>query len=75
MEVSRRTTGSVARLHAEWEEIHGRLRMMEQVLSDAIGLYVRGEAGKPEQVIAEVERLRVLCGERFQALMSVLKAD
>jgi len=73
MEMPRRSTGNVAQLHAEWEEIHSQLRTMEQALSDAIGLYVRGQAGKPVQVIAEVERLRALCGERFQALMRVLR--
>jgi hypothetical protein len=73
MELFRGPWGNVAQLHAEWDEIHSELRMMEQVLSDAIGLYVRGQAGKPVEVIAEVERLRALCAERFQALMRALK--
>jgi len=73
MHVTRTSTGNVARLHAEWEEIHGQLRSMEQALSDAIAMYVRGQGAKPVQVIADVERLRVLCGMRFQALMKVLK--
>jgi hypothetical protein len=66
-------TGDVARLHAEWAEVHGQLRKMEQVLSDCIELYVKGQAGRPDQVIAEVERLRTVCGGRFQALMTGVK--
>lgn len=64
----------VARLHAEWEEIHSQLRMMEQSLSDAIGLYIRGQGGKPQQVMGEVERLRALCDRRFRDLMQGIRA-
>lgn len=73
MNASSRPQGNIARLHSDWEEINGELRRMEQVLSDAIGLYLRGQSGKPERAIAEVHQLRALCGERFAALMQAIR--
>jgi hypothetical protein len=73
MNASSRPQGNIARLHTDWEEINSDLRRMEQVLSDAIGLYLRGQTGKPERAISEVERLRALCGERFDALMIAIR--
>lgn len=73
MNASSRPQGNIARLHTDWGEINGELRRMEQVLSDAIGLYLRGQTGKPTYAIAEVERLRALCGERFDALMQAIR--
>lgn len=66
-------TGDVARLHSEWQDVHSQLRSMEQVLSDAIELYVRGQSPRPDGTMREVERLRAVCGERFQALMKAMK--
>jgi hypothetical protein len=68
-------TGDIARLHAEWEEIHSRLRLHEQALSDAIGMYVRGEGPRPQALAAEIEEMRAICGERFRALMRAIKAQ
>lgn len=65
--------GDVARLHAEWEDIHAQLRRMEQLLSGRIELYARRQSGRPDELIAEVERLRIVCTERFRALLEVLK--
>lgn len=73
MNPSSRPQGNIARLHTDWAEINGELRRMEQVLSDAIGLYLRGQTGKPAYAIEEVERLRALCGERFDALMEAIR--
>lgn len=67
--------GDVARLHQEWEEIHSRLRLHEQALSDAIGMYVRGEGPRPDQLIVEIEHMRAICGQRFQALMTAIKGQ
>jgi hypothetical protein len=72
MNASSRPQGNIARLHTDWEEINSELRRMEQVLSDAIGLYMRGQTGKQEFAIAEVERLRSLCGDRFGELMKAI---
>jgi hypothetical protein len=66
-------TRDVARLHAEWEDVHTQLRRMEQVLSECIELYARGQAARPDHLIIEVERLRTQCTQRFRALMEVLK--
>jgi hypothetical protein len=68
-----RYTGDIARLHAEWEEIHSRLRLHEQALSDAIGMYVRGEGPRPQQLAAEIEEMRAVCAERFRALMRAIR--
>jgi hypothetical protein len=68
-------TGDIARLHAEWEEIHSRLRLHEQALSDAIGMYVRGEGPRPYQLAAEIEDMRAICNQRFRALMRAVKAQ
>ena len=73
MNASSRPQGNIARLHTDWEEINSELRRMEQVLSDAIGLYLRGQTAKPTYAIAEVQRLRALCGERFDALMRAIR--
>ena len=63
----------ISRLHSEWEEIHVQLREMEQVLSQAIELYARGQAARPDHMIGEIEGLRAICAQRFQALMAAMK--
>jgi hypothetical protein len=63
----------VARLHAEWEAIHTRLRENEQLLSDAISLYGRGEGPKPERLLSEVVAMRAECSLRFQAMMAAVR--
>lgn len=68
-----RYTGDIGRLHFEWEEIHSRLRLHEQALSDAIGMYVRGEGPRPEQLVSEIEHMRLICGARFDALVAAIK--
>lgn len=64
----------VGRLNSEWEEVHTQLRMMEQVLSDAVSLYSRGHASLPDSVLREVDRLRAICAQRFRALSDGLRA-
>lgn len=65
----------LAHLHTRWEDVHTRLRVQEQVLSDAIALYVKGKAERPEAMMEEVERMRAECSARFRALMEALKAQ
>ena len=67
--------GDLAHLHTQWEVVHTRLRIQEQVLSDAIALYVKGKAARPEAMMEEVERMRAECSTRFRALMDALKAQ
>lgn len=68
-------TGDLAHLHSAWEDVHTRLRTQEQVLSEAIALYVKGKAARPEAMMEEVEQMRVECSARFRALMDALKAQ
>jgi hypothetical protein len=63
----------LARLHAEWEEVHAQLRDLEKSLSDSIALYARGQADRPSRLVVEVEHLRVVCSDKFQALMAAMK--
>ena len=63
----------LARLHQEWQELHARLRVHEQLLSDALALYARGEGPRPDSMIAEVEQMRAECSARFKRLMAAVK--
>lgn len=69
------SAADLARLHAEWQEIHDRLRRQEQVLSEQIERYVRGAAARPDALIEEVQRMRADCAQRFQQLMEAVRAD
>ena len=61
-------------LHADWEALHTRLRVHEQLLSDALALYAKGEGPRPDSIIAEVEQMRADCAARFRRLMAAVKA-
>ena len=63
----------LARLHQEWQELHKRLRAHEQLLSDALALYARGEGPRPDAIIGEVEQMRAECSLRFKRLMAAVK--
>jgi hypothetical protein len=62
-------------LHHEWEQVHTKLRSLEQRLSDAIALYARGRGPRPVDLIAEVVALRAECARRFEALMAGVRRD
>lgn len=70
-----RPTGDpeLTRLHAEWQALHARLRVHEQLLSEALAVYARGEGPRPDSVIAEVEQMRADCARRFRRLMAAVK--
>ena len=61
------------RLHAEWHALHSQLRVHEQLLSDALALYARGEGPRPDTIIQEVEQMRAECSLRFKRLMAAVK--
>jgi hypothetical protein len=63
----------LTRLHEEWQALHTRLRVQEQVLSDALALYARGEGPRPDSIITEVEQMRAECSVRFKSLMAAVK--
>lgn len=63
----------LARLHADWHALHTRLRVHEQLLSDALALYAKGEGPRPDTIIAEVEQMRAECSVRFRRLMAAVK--
>jgi hypothetical protein len=63
----------LTRLHAEWDALHTRLRVHEQLLSDALALYARGEGPRPDAIIQEVEQMRAECSARFKRLMAAVK--
>ncbi|HEY0823780.1 MAG TPA: hypothetical protein VGD76_08335 [Ramlibacter sp.] len=63
----------LARLHADWHALHSRLRVHEQLLSDALALYATGEGPRPDSIIAEVEQMRAECSARFRRMMAVVK--
>jgi hypothetical protein len=63
----------LTRLHQEWQALHSQLRVQEQLLSDALALYARGEAPRPDVLIGEVEQMRAECSARFKRLMAALK--
>lgn len=66
---------AVHTLHREWEEVHTRLRQLEQQLSEAITLYARGRGPRPVALMSEVEALRGQCAQRFEALMNGIRRD
>ena len=61
-------------LHSDWEDLHTRLRVHEQLLSDALALYAKGEGPRPDSIITEVEQMRAECAARFRRLMAAVKA-
>jgi hypothetical protein len=63
----------LTRLHEEWQALHSRLRVHEQLLSDALALYARGEGPRPDEIIQEVEQMRAECSVRFKSLMAAVK--
>jgi hypothetical protein len=63
----------LAGLHAQWQDLHSRLRVHEQLLSDALALYARGEGPRPDTIIDEVEQMRAECSARFRRLMAAVK--
>ncbi len=63
----------LARLHADWQALHTRLRVHEQLLSDALALYAKGEGPRPDSIIAEVEQMRAECATRFRRMMEAVK--
>ena len=63
----------LAQLHAEWHALHTRLRIHEQLLSDALALYAKGEGPRPDSIIGEVEEMRAECSARFKRLMAAVK--
>ena len=63
----------LAALHARWQELHARLRVHEQLLSDALALYARGEGPRPDAMIDEIEGMRIECAARFKRLMAAVK--
>lgn len=63
----------LAQLHAHWHALHSRLRVHEQLLSDALALYAKGEGPRPDSIIAEVEQMRAECAARFKRMMAVVK--
>ena len=65
----------ITELHRAWEDLHTRLREEEQRLSVAIAAYGRGQAGKPESLMKEVEQMRAECAVRFKALMDAVRAQ
>ncbi len=65
---------AIARLHSEWAGIHTRLRSLEQLLSDALQLYARGEGPRPDEIMADVEQLRAECAVRFKRLMEAIRS-
>jgi hypothetical protein len=60
-------------LHAEWEALHTRLRVHEQLLSDALAIYAKGEGPRPDSIISEVEQMRAECALRFRRMMAAVK--
>ncbi len=70
-------TGSdeIGRLHEEWSVLHTRLRSVEQQLSDALRVYARGEAARPDHLMEDVEHLRAECAARFRRLMDAIRAQ
>lgn len=65
---------TIARLHGEWASIHTRLRSLEQLLSDALQLYARGEGPRPDEIMQDVEQLRAECAVRFKRLMEAIRS-
>ncbi|NNU43340.1 hypothetical protein [Ramlibacter montanisoli] len=61
------------RLHADWHALHSRLRVHEQLLSDALAIYAKGEGPRPDSIITEVEEMRAECALRFRRMMAAVK--
>jgi hypothetical protein len=61
------------RLHADWHALHTRLRVHEQLLSDALAIYAKGEGPRPDSIISEVEQMRAECALRFRRMMAAVK--
>lgn len=65
----------VPRLHQEWEEIHSILRAKERLLSEAVERYARGLGPRPDDLMNEVQRMRMDCAARFRSLMDALRSS
>jgi hypothetical protein len=61
------------RLHADWQAQLSRLRVHEQLLSDALLLLARGEGPRPDSIIEEVVQMRADCSAAFKRLMDAVK--
>jgi hypothetical protein len=68
-------TDDIGRLHEEWSVLHARLRTAEQQLSDALRVYARGEAARPDDLMEDVEHMRAECAVRFRRLMDAIRAQ
>lgn len=65
----------VAAALERWEAVHGTLRDLETVLADAVRGYARGKAPIPENLMAEVARLRALWGAHFTVLLETVQSQ
>lgn len=63
----------LSRLHAEWQSLHGTLRVQEQVLSQALELYAKGKGPRPDTLMNEVSEMRAECAVRFNRLMAAVR--
>jgi hypothetical protein len=63
----------LARLHQRWEELHTKLRAHEQILSDAVALYARGQGPRPDAIMKEVQAMRAECSGRFRKMMDAAR--
>jgi hypothetical protein len=63
----------LVRLHAEWQARLTRLRVHEQLLSDALLLLARGEGPRPDAIIDEVVQMRAECSAAFNRLMDAVR--
>jgi len=75
MTTSSASADDIARLHEEWSAIHTRLRNVEQLLSEALRIYARGEGPRPDAMMEDVEQLRADCAVRFKRLMEAIRAQ
>lgn len=64
---------NLERLHAEWQEVHVKLRAKEQSLSRALALYAKGKGPRPDAIIREVSDMRAECSQRFTRLMAAVR--
>jgi hypothetical protein len=66
--------GDLARLHQEWQELHARLRVQEQLLSRALELYATSRGPRPDALMQEVGEMRIECSQRFHRLMEAVRS-
>jgi hypothetical protein len=60
-------------LHAEWQSRLTRLRVHEQLLSDALLLHAKGEGPRPDGIMDEVVQMRADCAAAFKRLLDAVK--